>query len=425
MHSPMQNSDEKKSFAKTLQMMKSEAGSALMIALFSTTILLVAAMEIVHQSTVEFLISSQQVNQVKAYYAAKSGVEISLLRLHIYKKAYAAFGSQLPDPSMLEMIWSTPFAWPPPVPEELNAVDKDSVASSVKNSAMKSPYVANISAEGAKIDLNDLASPSTGIQKATRKLLIQVFTSRIEADQDNQDPWAKEYRDFNFEELVDNMADWVDADTDAKQGGAENRFYQQSDIPDMPPNRPFQSVRELHMVAGMTDAIYEVIAPRVTTYGSKAVNVNHASKQILMALDESITSEIADKIIESRNDPNRGPFKSADDFLNFGEPLGMNRAAFQDPQDPKKILIPLAFDPEFNFRIEAIGTAGKVTRKITALVYDVDRVKGKLVTALKAEATPTPPPGDGAPPPAPTATPSPTPVKAPTDRPTVVYWAEE
>lgn len=423
MQSPTPDS-QRKLFADTMRMMKSDAGSALMIALFTVTILMAVAMEIVHQSSVEYLISSQQVNQVKAYYAAKSGIEISLLRLHIYKKAMAAFGSQIPDKSKLDMIWSAPFAWPPPVPADLNAVDKDSVASSVKNSAMKSTYMANISAEGSKIDLNDLASPSERIRTATKKLVLQIFTSRTEADNANEDPWAKEYRDFNFEELVNNMADWVDADTDAVAGGAENRFYQQSEIKDLPPNRSFQSVKELHMVAGMTDAIYDVIAPRVTTYGSKAVNINFASKEILMALDNSINSEIADKIIASRNDPNRGPFKDLKDFLGFITPLGVPESAFINSQDGDKPLLPLAFDPEFNFRIESIGTAGKVTRKITAIAYDFDQVKTVLANAIRAE-LPTPTPDPNAKPPDPTPTPSPTPAKVPTDRPTVVYWSEE
>lgn len=400
-----------------------------MIALFTVTILMVMAMEIVHQSTVEFLISSQQVNQVKAYYAARSGVEISLLRLHIYKKAMAAFGAQIPDKSKLEMIWSTPFAWPPPVPDELNAVDKDLVADSVKNSSMKSTYIAVISAEGSKIDLNDLASPSEKIRAATRKLLLQVFTSRTESDNASEDPWAKEYRDFNFEELVNNMADWADADTDAVAGGAENRFYQQNEIPDLPPNRPFQSVKELHMVAGMTDGIYDVIAPRVTTYGSKAVNINHASKEILMALDASINSEIADKIIASRSDPNRGPFRDLKDFIGFLTPLGVPEGAFIDLENDNKPLLPLAFDPEFNFRIEALGTAGKVTRKITAIAYDFDQVKTRLADALRAERpTPSPTPDTGQPNATPTATPDPNAkaqIKPPTDRPTVVYWSEE
>lgn len=409
-----------------------------MIALFTVTILMVMAMEIVHQSSVEYIISSQQVNQVKAYYAAKSGVEISLLRLHIYKKAMAAFGEQIPDKSKLDLIWSTPFAWPPPVPADLNAVDKDSVADSVKNSSMKDTYIANISPEGSKIDLNDLASPSERIRTATRKLVLQIFTSRTEAENANEDAWAKEYRDYNFEELVNNMEDWVDSNTDAVAGGAENRFYQQSAIPDLPPNRPFQSVKELHMVAGMTDAIYEVIAPRVTAYGSKAVNVNFASKEILMAIDPSINSEIADKIIESRTDPNRGPFKDLKDFMGFLTPLGVPESAFINPQEPEKPLLPLGFEPEFNFKIESIGTAGKVTRKITAIVYDFDQVKTRLETELRDErlarekqnqtqeqqqqqqdqqqqqqqAQQNQEKKKPA-------------IKPPTDRPTVVYWAEE
>jgi general secretion pathway protein K len=422
MQSPTKN---KKNFGESLRVLKSETGSALMIALFTVTLLIVIAMEILYESNVEFLISSQQVNRVKAFYAAKSGMELSLLRIHIYKKAMAAFGKSVPDPSLLEMIWTTPFAWPPPVPKDLNAVDKDSINQSVKNSAMKSSYTATIVSEGSKIDLNDLGSPSKRIRDATRKLMLQVFSSRIEND--DESAFAKEYRDFNFEELVNNIADWVDSDEEAIEGGAENRFYEGFAGITMPPNRPFQSVQELHMVAGMDDQIYELLVPKVTTYGSKAVNVNHASKELLMALHETINSEVADKIIESRNDPQRGPFKDLNDFLGFITPLGVPQSAFIDEEEKPTLL--LAFDPELNFRIQTIGLAGKVSRKITAIVFDYDQAKTALANAIRAEATPdenaTPTP---TPPPAGEATPTPAPgnqIKAPTDRPNVVYWLEE
>lgn len=411
-------------FGKTQKMLKGEGGSALMIALFTVTLLMVAAMEIVYESNVEFLISSQQVNQIKAYYAAKSGVEISLLRIHIYKKALAMFGKQIPDPSMLDMIWNTPFAWPPPVPDNLNAVDKDTIKSSVKNSSMHSNYMVSITSEGYKIDLNDLASPSESLKKASRKLILQVFTSKIEADQNSEDPWVKAHRDDNFEELVNNIADWVDADSESINGGAENRFYRNSGDTELPPNRPFQSVNELHMVAGMTDELYDVLAPRVTVYGTKSVNVNYAPKETLMALDPAITSEIADKIIESRNDPNRGPFKNLEDFVGFLTPLGVPGSTFVDTANNNRPTVPLVFGSERNFKIVSVGNAGKVNRKITALVYDFDAAKGALKDAIKADHTPDPT-ASVTPTPTATAAASPTPEKPPTDRPNVVYWLEE
>ena len=88
---------------------KSERGAALMLALFTTTLLLVIATQIMYETSVEYVVSTQAVNQVKAYWAARSGIEMSLLRIHIFKQAQALGASALPDPSILNEICRQPF----------------------------------------------------------------------------------------------------------------------------------------------------------------------------------------------------------------------------------------------------------------------------------------------------------------------------
>ena len=45
---------------------KSERGAALMLALFATTLLMVIATEIMYETSVEYVVSTQSVNQVRA-----------------------------------------------------------------------------------------------------------------------------------------------------------------------------------------------------------------------------------------------------------------------------------------------------------------------------------------------------------------------
>ena len=105
----------RKAMKRRRSLINNERGSALLMAMFCTTLLMVIAMEIMYESSVEFQVSSQSINEVKASYAARAGAEISLLRLHIYKKAMAQFGSAIPNDkkSMLDPIWQMPYAWPP------------------------------------------------------------------------------------------------------------------------------------------------------------------------------------------------------------------------------------------------------------------------------------------------------------------------
>ena len=387
-----------------------------MMALFSVMMLLVIATEIMYQTTVEAKVSSQSVNQVKAYYAAKAGVELGLFRIFIYRKVIEAVGDQLQDKSMLDVIWTFPFAWPPEAAEAMGMATKDQLEKSVKTSLMKSSYSLTIESEGSKIDVNDLASESEVVAKAARDQLLQIYNSEFE----NNEAFADRNRNTNFEKILDAMKDWIDEDK-VGTSGDERAPYADLQNEDIPPNQPFKTVGELHMVNGMTDEIFNLLAPRITVFGTKGINVNHASKEVLMSLDSTITDERADKIVAARNDPKRGPFQNLEDFVGFIRGLGVDTTRITE--NDKDAKIPLIFDAEFNFRVRAIGKSGPVIKEITAITFDVDAVKGRLSEFLKPSPTPTPetPPATTAP----TPTPSPTPKKTiPNQRPNVVYWGE-
>ncbi len=414
----------------------SQAGSALLMAMFTTMVLMVVAMEIMYQTTVEAKVSSQGVNQLKAYYAAKSAAELGLFRIHLFRKAAAQFGEQLPDKTMLDMIWNFPFAWPPPVTDELGMVAKDQIAKSVAASLMQGQYTLTIESEGSKIDVNDLASPSKIVATSAREQILQMFQQRIESDE----AFAEEHRNYDFNKLLNNITDWIDEDRDAIGGGDERSLYSSFQSEYVPPNQPFKTLGELHMVSGMTDELFAMLAPRITVYGSKGINVNYASKDVLMSLHNGIKSEIADKIIEGRQDPARGPFKNLEDFVGFIGGLGIPATAFLDGKDEK---MPLAFDAEHNFRVKAVGKSGPVIREITAITYDFDTVKERLGELLKKQADkekgaasdPNPlddsqdkspsPPGNRAGQPAANQTQTQKKkIQVPKERPNVVYWVE-
>ena len=63
------------------KVLNNERGVAIVIALFSMTFLMVIAVNLAYDTQVENVVAAQRVNRIKAYYAAKSGVEISLFRI--------------------------------------------------------------------------------------------------------------------------------------------------------------------------------------------------------------------------------------------------------------------------------------------------------------------------------------------------------
>jgi general secretion pathway protein K len=347
---------------------KRQSGLALLMAIFSITLLTFLAVELSYDTSVEYVVSNNEYRRVKAYYAAKSGLELSLLRILLYRKVISQFGENLKGQGdLVNKIWNFPFVWPPVPPDSLNIVETDQINAAVGESLMDTQYLATISSEGSKLDLNDLASPSESLRKTTRDQMLKIFQDR--ADQD--DELGKFLQSYDFESLVNNIKDWVDEDSNAENGGDEGSAYTENEVK-LPPNREFRTLEEVRMVSGMDDRVFEFLKPRITVYGIKGINPNYADQELLKSLSADITDEVAAEIIAHIKDPEKGPFPDKDSFFAFLEGEDVDTQALEDSK------IPLYFDTEYNFRIESTGVSGSVTKKIIAIVYDVDAAANRL-----------------------------------------------
>ncbi len=118
-------------------------------------------------------------------------------------------------------------------------------------------------------------------------------------------------------ELIDSFYDWVDPDDEARLDGAESEYYLSLDPPYRARNGPVDTVGELLLVKGFSQAILwggpldpglgdgdegivvSGIADMLTTYGDGKVNINAASRRVLMTLP-GIDMLVADLIVEER-----------------------------------------------------------------------------------------------------------------------------
>jgi general secretion pathway protein K len=359
----------------------SQSGVALLMAVMTLSLLLFIAIDVQYDATVDYVVAQQQVNRIKAYYAAKSGIELSLLRIMLYKQAVAAMGNAMGagNLSMLDPIWQFPFMWPPTAiataDTKMTEVDKDMIKSSVTDSLMEAQYTTQITPEGGHIDINDLGSDIKGFKKLMKDQVLKIFTSELEQNE----AFRKKYAGYRFEELVNNISDYIDEDSDGQNGSDEASPYRDIDDKDtkMPPNRPLRTLDELHMVAGMNEDFYNLLASRVTVFGTKGVNVNYASPEILKALDPSMTDTAVSKAVERRGNPKLGgPFKDDKDFFGFLQGYGVNTKAMEEAK------MPLLYDMEFNFRIVSDGLAANVKREITVVTYDYPNLTQRLIELL-------------------------------------------
>ena len=355
-----------------------EKGSAIMLSIFTVTFVIFLATEISQQTIMEYLTSATEVKKVQAQYAAEACMRLNLLRIKGYQQATQALGDKAPT-AVLDMIWQFPLSWPPTLPKEISSFDSSAIKKTVGGSLLKHQFISSISSEGGKIDINDLGSPSQGLRQKTRQQILQRLQTRV---LNGDDSFAERYANFNFEELINNIADWIDDDQESLNGGGEQSYYSEFDNPFIPPNRPFKTMQELHMVAGMTDEIYEILTPQITLYGVKGINVNQAERDVLLSLfanfDVETANEVVTEILKRRNDPQLGgPFQDEKEFLGF-----LNGFIDADSFNNETEKVPLFFGAELNFKINCIGVAGNRTREIEGIVYDATSVRVRLQEAL-------------------------------------------
>ncbi len=325
------------------------------------------------------------------------------------------------------MIWSFPFAWPLPIAAETSLAAKDDIEGAAKASIFDGQYTHTITDEGSKIDINDLGSPSKTLREITKKQILTIFESKLQ----NDDKFREVYANFNFTELVNRIADWMSDKNSTENGGDKRQVFRELGET-YPPNRGFRTMDEMRLVPGMTEEFFNVMSPSVTIYGSKAINPNTASKDILKSLDPGMTEEAIRDAIERRDDEDKGgQFKGSTsdecrtDFKNFIEGRGARLA-------PEFDKIPFQCDSVVNFKIEAIGMTGSgkgaVQKKITAIVMNTAKaaatIKSYLEKEKKEQEQQLNPDGSPKPP----ATGQTSPNKAqdplPKGKPRIVYWSE-
>lgn len=118
--------------------------------------------------------------------------------------------------------------------------------------------------------------------------------------------------------LANALADWLDADTETRQGGAEDGYYLTLQPAYRAANQPMDSPRELASVMGYTPALREALAPLIcaraeTQMTPLNINTLHPEQAALLraAYSEALTLAAAARILENR--PETG-WPSVDQF---------------------------------------------------------------------------------------------------------------
>jgi len=87
-------------------------------------------------------------------------------------------------------------------------------------------------------------------------------------------------------QIAHSIVDWRDLDSFQSDPsyGAEDDYYDSLNLPYEAKDAPFEVLQELLLVRGMNPEIFELVKDKITIYGEGKVNINTATKEVLMAL---------------------------------------------------------------------------------------------------------------------------------------------
>lgn len=188
--------------------------------------------------------------------------------------------------------------------------------------------------ENGKFNLNSLIWPNG----TTNEVVFNSFIRLL--------------KNLNLDENIAYMiADWIDRDLEPRRGdsekGAKNNYLDSTD--------------ELLLIKGIDSHAYDKLSPLVTAYGieqaynNNLININTASRTIIMSLDDNITETLAERVIKYRA---LEPFNRVSDIVKV--------AGFEGPMGQSlmnKITVKAS-----NFRITSVAEEDRIKRVIECVI---------------------------------------------------------
>lgn len=376
-----------------------QQGMAVILVISTILFVVLVIQETVFETQVEHRSARAELNDLQSYYAAKSGVEIALLRIKAYRKVTSISHAQMGAfRSYIDMMWRFPFHWPLAIQD----TDKPQGEKNLffEGSLMQAQYQTKLTPTAGQLDINDLASPLPSLRQWTFDVLFRLIFQLRQERKELEEAMSEN----DIFQVLTNIKDWVDRDTYVgdDRTSSEAILYASGEGP---PNRSFINKEELRRVKGMSNLLYDAIEPFITVYGEKGLNINMASVQLIRALHNEFPDALAQEIVQQTQNTlppvvftknsfseflsQRGFGYLAQELLTSGNSEGSGNTGLATESSRRQISH-LIFNAPYNFIISSTGMSGKSQKTVTAVYMDMKALSNyfdQLVTLEgKAEA---------------------------------------
>ncbi len=370
---------------------KSDRGIALIVVLLAITLMAAVVAQFSYDAHVDYSLAANESDEVRAYYLARSGINLYKLILTADQKIQGnqaikdflvaqGFGGfelwrMIPaiDSAMLRSVAS------PEIPEEardelkerFGGIAFDTLGKTDGFLDFQGDLHAEIEDEDGKINVNAIAEDriSSPLDSAVaRALFATMLDPKLDRLFEGENAYAE--RKLGREEVIANLIDWIDANQQGiVSGAAEDYLYANYEERYTAKNAKFETLAELAMVRGIDDDLLAEIGNKLTVYSSGKINVNTAPPEVLAALilayaqqaiQPDVALEIALKIDAMRQ---LTPFSKPEDFVAFMRDMA---GVTLNDTGPGAVRNRIGVNSKV-FTIRATGFAGEARVTITAV----------------------------------------------------------
>ena len=259
---------------------RSHRGVALLATMLAISLMTILVVEFTTSAGLSYRDAANQANQLRAYYLARSGIQVGLSVLAQDSISELRAKHQY---TSLDQVWAQGLG--------RIRVDGGTVSMSIVD-------------EERKLNINNLFNqqkrePDQQMAAMVTRLLSNLGLSPA---------------------LVPVLIDWLDPDSIESDGGAEVDYYLKLMPPYEPRNGPMPTIGDMRMLKGMDDITFMRLSRYFTTMQDGTapccINANTASAEVLAALAPELEDnpDLVKQIIEVRE---IRPFAQITDMLNL------------------------------------------------------------------------------------------------------------
>lgn len=234
--------------------LQQERGTVLLLVLVVVALLTALLSDFAFSTLVDLRLTESFRDRTKAYYLAKGGVRFGRMLLQEDSNNYDG----------RDETWAQPISGYP--------VGDGMVSITIED-------------HDGRLNLNRLVTGQGNTDVIIKDRLLRLFQN-LEINEGS--------------ELTAALIDWLDPDDDPEELGAENQYYQSLPNPYQIKNGPLDELDELLRIRGFSPQLLQQLAPHVTIYGDRLVNINTASRELLLSLAEEMEVGAAEAIISAR-----------------------------------------------------------------------------------------------------------------------------